>query len=188
MRTSNAIFNIIIIIILIKYENSMAAAAEDRLRMCENVEEVTHQQLRIFLYEEMMMMMMRGAHPVPTGESAQTKKIFFFKFLISPFGIWGEKKKCIVSVNSLYGNIYYLRCILVEKAAGQLRVHCTNSSTRPAFLTPQSPANTKTLKNEKDMMKNRSKAHTSLMKPRKTNSSSSDETKTQTRSSENNPY
>jgi hypothetical protein len=26
-----------------------------------------------------------------------------------------------------------------------LRVHCTNSSTRPAFLTPQSPANTRSL-------------------------------------------
>lgn len=74
MRTSNAIFNIIIII-LIKYENSMAAAAEDRLRMCENVEEVTHQQLRIFLYEEMMMMMMRGSS---RQVSALKKKNIFF--------------------------------------------------------------------------------------------------------------
>lgn len=53
----------------------MAAAAEDRLRMCENVEEVTHQQLRIFPLRRNDDDDDEGL--VPTGERAQEKKYFF---------------------------------------------------------------------------------------------------------------
>ena len=55
-----------------------------------------------------MMMMMRGAHPVPTGERAIEKYVFFlFFFLISPFGIWGKKN---VSSRSILCMDIYLPC------------------------------------------------------------------------------
>ena len=65
-----------------------------------------------------MMMMMRGAHPVPTGERAIEKYVFFFFFFLN-FALWHMgKEKCIVSVNSLYGYLSALYWTRLKELRG----------------------------------------------------------------------